>query len=467
MDQSELRLEWRSSSSLIFWGVVVLTVFGCAASVFEFFFGIVNAVDNYLGTILDTASSFGAGSHAEGLAKFSAVHDRMSVFTRLFEALTVAGWIVYVVGLSRFRNAQHTERGRWLTGSLYTACWLGLIGMACTFLGSFLGMFGLLFTFAGWVLNLISLFKFRSAFNQLYIEDSWTDMARQGARTLRNSYTFGIILAFFPLIVFLAMALISIGSISSLGGMMRGFSDDAAGTIMSLLGGSIAFMILLGLIGIVLWILQTCYLIAGWCKINDGAPADDPEMDEYPSDHSTLAIICSILGAIAVMIFGAWLCLSPLTHDGSKRVESAYKSESVESETEATDSDNENEELTSIVESLRESGPSKTKQEESEPEGDIYTHHYKGSIDNKYAIEMTLTTDGGAYYTGEYMYVKNKRPIQLSGQRVDDGDRLVLEEYVGDKMTGLFDGILGRSGYSGTWTSADGSRSYPFSVRPN
>ena len=226
-------------------------------------------------------------------------------------------------------------------------------------------------------------------------------------------------------------------------------------------------MILLGLVGILLWILQTCYLIAGWCKINDAAPADDPEMDEYPSDHSTLAIICSILGAIAVMIFGAWLCLSPLTHDGSKRVESAHESETTESVTEATDSDNDSEELTAIVESLRESGLSKTKQEESEPEGDIYTHHYKGSINNKYAIEMTLTTDGGAYYTGEYMYVKNRRPIQLSGQRVDDGDRLVLEEYVGDKMTGRFDGILGRSGYSGTWTSADGSRSYPFSVRPN
>lgn len=467
MDQSELRLEWRSSSSLIFRGVVVLTVFGCAASVFEFFFGIVNAVDSYLGSILDTASSFGFDSRSAGLSKFSALHDRMSLCTRLFEVLTVAGWIVYVVGLSRFRSAQYTERGRWLTGSLYTACWLGLIGMACTFLGSFLGMFGLLFTFAGWVLNLISLFKFRSAFNQLYIEESWSDIARQGARTLRNSYTFGIIMAFFPLIVFLAMLLISIGSISSLGGMMRGFSDDAAGTIMSLLGSSIAFMILLALTGAVLWVLQTCYLISGWCKINDGAPTDDPEMDEYPSDHSTLAIICSISGAIAVMILGAWLCLSPLTHDGSKRVESAHESETTESVTEATDSDNDSEELTAIVGSLRESGLSKTKQEESEPEGDIYTHHYKGSINNKYAIEMTLTTDGGAYYTGEYMYVKNKRPIQLSGQLVDDGDRLVLEEYVGDNMTGRFDGILGRSVYSGTWTSADGSRSYPFSVRPN
>lgn len=467
MDQSELRREWRSSSSLIFWGVIVLTIFGCVASVFEFFFGIVNAFDNYLGSILDTASSFGVGSRSAALSKFSALHDRMSLCTRLFEVLTVAGWIVYVVGLSRFRKAQTYDRVRWLTGSLYTACWLGLIGMACTFLGSFLGMFGLLFTFAGWVLDLISLFKFRSAFSQLATEGSWSDTARRGAGTLRTSYTFGIILAFFPLIVFISMLLISIGSISSLGGMMRGLSDDAAGTIMSLLGGSIAFMILLGLTGIVLWILQTCYLISGWCKINDGAPADDPQIDEYPSDHSTLAIICSIMGAIAVMILGAWLCLSPLTHEGSKRVETAYESETTESVTEATDSDNDSEELTSIVESLRESGLSKTKHDEDEPEGDMYTHRYKGSIDNKYAIEMTLTTDGGAYYTGEYMYVKNKRPIQLSGQRVDDGDRLVLEEYVGDKMTGRFDGILGHTGYSGTWTSADGSRSYPFSVRPN
>lgn len=255
---------------------------------FEFFFGIVNAVDNYFDNMLDAASSFGAGSRSEGLSKFSALHERMTLSTRLFEVLTVAGWIVYVVGLSRFRNAQHTERSRWLTDSLYTACWLGLIGIACTFIGSFLGIFGLLFTFAGWILNLISLFKFRSAFNQLYIEEGWSDLARQGARTLRNSYTFGIILAFFPLIVFISMLLISIGSISSIGGMMHGFSDDAAGTIMSLLGGSIAFMILLGLAGIALWILQTCYLITGWCKINDGAPATDNKTGCVPPGATCL-----------------------------------------------------------------------------------------------------------------------------------------------------------------------------------
>ena len=99
-----------------------------------------------------------------------------------------------------------------------------------------------------------------------------------------------------------------------------------------------------------------------------------------------------------------------------------------------------------------------------EPEGDEYTHSYQGTINDKYGIEMTLTSDGRAYYTGEYFYTKNKTPIQLRGQLVDDRERLVLGEYVGMKQTGKFDGILSGKKYSGTWTSADGETSYPFSV---
>ncbi|NPD91469.1 hypothetical protein [Xylanibacter muris] len=101
---------------------------------------------------------------------------------------------------------------------------------------------------------------------------------------------------------------------------------------------------------------------------------------------------------------------------------------------------------------------------EDEPAGEEYTHSYKGTVDDKYAIEMTLTSDGGAYYTGEYFYTKNKTPIQLRGQLTDDIKHLVLEEYEGMNMIGKFEGTLSDNGYSGTWTSADGNTSYPFSV---
>ncbi len=96
--------------------------------------------------------------------------------------------------------------------------------------------------------------------------------------------------------------------------------------------------------------------------------------------------------------------------------------------------------------------------------GDEYTHTYTGTINGKYAIEMTLTTDGGAYYTGEYFYTKNKTPIQLRGQLTDDYEHLVLEEFVGMNMTGKFEGTLSPKRYHGTWTNADGSKYYSFDV---
>ncbi len=99
-----------------------------------------------------------------------------------------------------------------------------------------------------------------------------------------------------------------------------------------------------------------------------------------------------------------------------------------------------------------------------EPAGDEYTHVYAGTINGKYAIEMTLTTDGGAYYTGEYFYTKNRTPIQLRGQLTDDYEHLVLEEYVGMNMTGKFEGTLSPKRYYGTWTSADGETTYPFEI---
>lgn len=99
-----------------------------------------------------------------------------------------------------------------------------------------------------------------------------------------------------------------------------------------------------------------------------------------------------------------------------------------------------------------------------EPESENNTRTYHGTINNKYAIEMTLTSDGSVYYSGEYFYTKSKSPIQLRGKLTDGSGYLVLEEFVGMNMTGKFEGTISRGGYSGTWTSADGKTSYPFNV---
>ncbi len=456
---------WRSSTSMIFWGVLALTIFGCAASFCEFFFGILDNAKAHLDKLFDTAAYIGDQSHAEGFFKFYTVHGRLAIWTRAFEVLTIGGWIAYVIGLSKFRQTQSSNKGRWLTGNLYSACWLGLIAMACTFIGSFLGLFGLLLRFAGWILNLISLFKFRGAFNQLSIEDSWNNMARRGAGNLRTSYTFGIILVFYPIIIFLTVLFISLGSISNFSNIASNFANDGMNAVASLIGGSIALFILLALAATLLWICQVCYLISGWSKIKNGLPVDDAE-DEYLSDNSTVMILCSIFASVILMGLVAWSCISPLTNKNATYAIGKNEVEDVSFSEDMTQSEKNEESISNFSKTEEEVTAFEEEeiQDDVEPTGEEYTNSYKGSINGKYAIEMTLTTDGSTYYSGEYFYTKNKQPIQLRGQLTDEHEHLVLEEYVGMNMTGKFEGTLTPNGYSGTWTRADGKASYPFSI---
>ena len=464
---SPIQTTWRSSTSMIFWGVLTLTVFGCAASFCEFFFGFIDAAKEWIDKAFDSAASFGNQTHAEGFFKFYAVHDRLAIWTRAFEVLNIGGWIVYVIGLSLFKQAQSADKGQWLTNSLYSACWLGLVGIGCTFVGGFLGLFGSLFRFIGWVLTLISLFKFRGAFNRLSVEDSWDSLARRGAGNLRSSYTFGIILAFYPIIIFLALLFIGLGSISNISNVAEGIADNGIDAVASLIGGSIMIFILLALAAVILWVCQTCHLLSGWCKVKNGSLAEFSE-EEYVNDNSTIMTLGAVLGTIILIGVTAWSCISPLTHKGGtysiskNNVEDArysedteYQEENEESASTYSQTDNQ----VGAYEKVRtydDNGIEDTTEE--------YYDIFTGSINNKYGIVMSLNTDGGSYYTGEYYYTKNKRPIQLRGQITDDDDHLVLEEYVGMDMTGKFEGTLTNRGYSGTWTSADGKRSYPFTV---
>lgn len=453
---------WRSSTSMILWGIVVLTVFGCVASFCEFFFSPLDTAKGYLDSLFNMAVDESDQTHAEGFFKFYEVHGRLGIWTRIAELLTIGGWIVYVVGLSKFRDAQGSDKGRWLASGLYSACWLGLVGMACSFIGSFLGVFGILFRFAGWILNLISLFKFRGAFNQFSIEESWNELARRGAATLRSSYTFGIILAFYPIIVFLIAVFIGLGSISNLSSILKGMGTDEIDALIALATGSALIFILLALVAVVLWILQVCYLIGGWCKIYNGGLAE--EENQQPADYSVTMTIGSILGTLVLLGLVVWTCSAPVFakadsyHIGPMEEAVAAADEGSVSEgnhsSEISYKSSTAGELT-----YHEAAPAENQEEENPGCGEDIVN-YKGFIDGKYGIEMSIEFGS---FTGEYFYTKNKRPIQLRGEIVDDS-HLVLKEYVGNDMTGIFDGVLTGNTYHGTWTSADGARSYPFEV---
>lgn len=472
---------------MIFWGVLALTLFGWLSSILESVFEVFSIFFNFVGQYMDAMSQYGQVD--ERLVRVQNYYDNTAMSMRLCEIFTIVGWVLYVVGLSKFRKSQISGRAYRLTGSLNTACWLGLSSMVCYFLAGFLGMLGFLFRFIGWVLILISLFKFRSAFDSLSWEKTWNKPAREGAKNLRLSYTLALVLMFFPLICGLVMFFVVLGSMSNIGSFIREFADYVPGVLVQYA----AIIIILALVGLVMWILKFVYLLLGWNRISNGklsvsyaasakneiAEEDEDEMDEEDEysdgeeeevdddddddySNSKWIIAGATAGGVLLIVLIFWLCFG-----GNSTPRNDNSTETADStEFAKADSANETEiepdpELPELVdEDVEFSAP-----ESEEPEGDEYTHTYAGTIDNKHRIEMTLTSDGGAYYRGEYFYTNKNVPIQLRGQLTDDNVHLVLEEYVGMEKTGKFDGTLTDGGYSGVWSSADGETTLPFVVR--
>lgn len=89
----------------------------------------------------------------------------------------------------------------------------------------------------------------------------------------------------------------------------------------------------------------------------------------------------------------------------------------------------------------------------------------RGTLGDKSEFRMALQRDGGKV-TGTYFYVKYKSPIPVRGTW--SGPVLKLEETGADgKVSGRFEGRVGASGrIEGTWTRADGTKSFPFRAEP-
>lgn len=502
MNKSAINATWRSSTSMIFWGVLTLTIFGWITAIFEPVYTVINmffkfSLEAYNGNIVEYGD--------DKFARLAAFYNGISTSMRIFEVLTIAGWVIYIIGLSQFRSAQVTHRGLRLTGSLNTACWLGLSAIFCGFLAGFLGMFGILFRFTGWLLMLISLFKFRNTFSKLSWEKSWNKKAQNGASQLKTSYTLAIILEFFPLICGLMTFFVAFGAIGNSRSIIQDFANYGMGAIGKYLAGAIGFIVVMILAGLILWISKIVCLFNGWGKVKGGsirreilagqayktdtaAVEEEEDEDEFGEEEMIVSapvselleednndedfdedydnkrnwIIGGVVVGAALLVLILWLCLggkSKKTADNNMTKPVTEIQFTEESEEDVTSRTSNKEEEVGHHQSVE----AETAVDE-EPVGDEYTHSYKGTINYRNAIEMTLTTDGGAYYSGEYFYTKKKQPIQLRGKLTDDYEHLVLEEYVGMNMTGKFEGTLTRNGYSGTWTSADGEKSYPFSI---
>lgn len=262
LTEIEMRL-WRNSTSKIFKGLLILTVFGLVASITETLYG-----------ILDTGIR--VMNHVDELPDPSAVdslsdwHDVIGVVMRVFEVLALAGWIAYIMGLSKFRKAQITEEARKNAGVLYAACWIGLISVFLYCLAGFFGLFGILFRFLGWVSLLVSLARFFEASEALSQETSWNAKARRGAKNLRVSYVLAIILQLLPIIMGIVLFFAVSGAISNFWRIIYAIGTSGYEDLYGYASWALVFLKFFGLSIVVVWVLEMIFLFVGWNRIRIG-----------------------------------------------------------------------------------------------------------------------------------------------------------------------------------------------------
>jgi hypothetical protein len=94
---------------------------------------------------------------------------------------------------------------------------------------------------------------------------------------------------------------------------------------------------------------------------------------------------------------------------------------------------------------------------------------YQGTINGHIRITMTLTRDGDGGMTGQYRYVKYGQPVYLKAMPTPDAETIALDEQgsrADDNIKGHFTGTIDAAGsFTGTWTNANETRKYPFSLQ--
>jgi Ankyrin repeats (3 copies)/Ankyrin repeat len=95
-----------------------------------------------------------------------------------------------------------------------------------------------------------------------------------------------------------------------------------------------------------------------------------------------------------------------------------------------------------------------------------YTTIFYGQLNNKINLQMTLTRQG-SNLLGSYFYTAIGTPIRIEGS-VDVNESFVISEFDSSgKKTGVFKGAFKDDEMSGTWSSPDGLKAFPFLLRIN
>lgn len=268
---------WRRWSGMIFWSIVVLTVFGWLAGVADFFASALGLTDWALSYI----AAFGSESDREMLS----VLDTFENVATSLQFICLAAWVVYLIGLRNFREPQTSESAVEGVKSVYSACWVGIVSVALSFVGGLLpGALRWLFTVPAWIMLLLSYIMFRSAFRGLQTESTWAERARSGANLLRKSANYNISLILFPLFALIVGAI----TVFVVASVLHSSQSDPRQMLKIIVSVAGAEFVILAVLLLWMSVMQFVYRLMGWYRIWQNAPiAETSETEPMPKAATT------------------------------------------------------------------------------------------------------------------------------------------------------------------------------------
>lgn len=292
----ETRLSvWQRWSGMIFWSIIALTVFGWLAGVFQYFV----ALFSVLPSIAHGIELLGETGLADSAQSIYSMVEKPFIG---FQSVCLICWILYLVGIYRFREVQSSESSTENVKQISKACWFGIAGLACSFIAMFMPYgAGWLFSLPGWILTLFSYIFLKEAFGSLAEEETWSARARKGASQLKRSAGYNIKLMLYPFIALMVMVFTGFVLYAMLGSydsMKEGLKTSA-------------MIIVIEIVVFVLWLLylsimQFVYRIIGWYKIWQGGPAEGAltvdEEQEPVNGGNNKNVLYWILGIIGCLI---------------------------------------------------------------------------------------------------------------------------------------------------------------------
>ncbi len=89
---------------------------------------------------------------------------------------------------------------------------------------------------------------------------------------------------------------------------------------------------------------------------------------------------------------------------------------------------------------------------------------YEGTLNNSIPVEMVLINWGDGFLSGRYWYKDKGKPIELSGELIDDASFQIVE-FSNNRETGVFAGSLANpSQLNGVWSNPAKSKNFNFEL---